>query len=320
VSREQVERAKQIDILDYLRRHEPENLRQQRQDRYTLRDHDSFVISNAKWCWFSRSIGCNSATALNYLIKVRGYDFVSAVRTLAGDTPALSHAPAYEKPPTEAKRFILPPRNQDSRRVIAYLQSRGIDKALILDCIERGVLYESASHHHSCVFLGKNEDGKTRFGCMRSTTGRFLRDLDGSDKRYGFLLPSEHPENAYKIAVFEGAIDALSQQTMYRQGFMDWDGWRLSLSGGSMQALTHFLDQHPEVNQVFACTDRDEAGRKIADRITAISADGRFSHVVVKPSPPVAGNDYNEALLALQKTRREQSRPNILKRREGHSL
>ena len=218
VSREQIEKAKQIDILDYLQRYEPHNLKPQRHGRYTLRDHDSFVINNGKWCWFSRGIGCNSATALNYLIKVRGYNFVSAVETLAGITPTHTRTnPTKHKPPPEKRQFILPPRNQDNRRVIAYLQSRAIDKALILDCIERGVLYESATQHN-CVFLGKNEDGKTRFGCMRSITGRFRRDLDGSDKRYGFLLPSERPENINRSAAFEAPIDALAHQTMSRQG------------------------------------------------------------------------------------------------------
>jgi hypothetical protein len=320
VSPEQIERAKQVDILDYLQRHEPENLVRQRRDRFTLRDHDSFVISNGKWCWFSRGIGCNSATALNYLIKVRGYDFVSAVQTLSGDAPAHYRInPSKGTAPLDKKQFILPPRNQDNRRVIAYLQSRGIDKALVEDCILHGRLYESATHHN-CVFLGKNEDGKIRFGCMRSTTGRFRRDLDGSDKRFGFLLPPEKPENACNIAVFEAPIDALSHQTMTRQGFMEWDGWRLALSGGSLMALTHFLGHHSEVNQVYVCTDRDEAGRIIAGKIEAIPADKLFSHVAVTQSPPSYGNDYNDTLTALQKTRREQSRPAISNRKDDYSL
>ena len=39
--------------------------------------------------------------------------------------------------------------------MIAYLQSRGIDKGLILDCIGRGDLYESA-YRHDCIFKGKD--------------------------------------------------------------------------------------------------------------------------------------------------------------------
>ena len=273
VSPEQAEQAKQVGILDYLQRYEPETLICQEQGRYTLRDHDSFVISNGKWCWLSRNIGCNSATALNYPIKVRGYDFVSAVQTLAGDAPAFSHtAPAPANPPLEKKPFLLPPRHWNNWRVTAYLQNRGIDQPLILDGIRRGQIYESATHHN-CVFLGHNEDGKTRFGCMRSTTGRFRRDLDDSDKRYGFLLPPEKPESASNIAAFEAPIDALAHQTMSRQGFIEWGGWRLALSGGSLLALTHFLELHPEVSQVFACTDRDEAGQIIAEKIRAIPQD-----------------------------------------------
>ena len=146
VSRDQIEQAKQIDILAYLREYEPDNLKPHGRNGYALKNHDSFIISNGCWYWFSRGVGCKSATALNYLVRVREIDFVDAVRTLAGNTGLQNTATMPETPPPK-KPFILPPRNRDSRRVIAYLQGRGIDKSLIQDCIRRGVLYESAHTH-----------------------------------------------------------------------------------------------------------------------------------------------------------------------------
>lgn len=301
MSPEQIEAAKQVDILDYLQCHEPGNLKREGANRYTLRDHDSLVISNGKWVWFSHGFGCETATALNYLIKVRGYDFVDAVQTLTGETAVPTRGkPDKTKAPPEKKPFILPPRNTDNRRVIAYLQSRGIDRDSIMDCIARGDLYESASYHN-CVFTGKNEESKTRFACVRSTTGRFRRDVDGSDKRYGFLLPPKKSENGCAVAIFESAIDALSHQTMCKRGYLDWDGWRLSLSGGSLLALTHFVEKHPEISHVSVCTDRDEAGQKLAEKIEALPAkDERFGRIAVEVSPPIAGNDYNDTLTMLQ--------------------
>jgi hypothetical protein len=44
---------------------------------------------------------------------------------------------------------------------------------------------------------------------MRGTIGDFKRDADGSDKRFGFILP---PINGGSdtVAVFESPVDALS--------------------------------------------------------------------------------------------------------------
>ena len=47
---------------------------------YTTRRHDSLKISNGKWMWWSQRTGGRSA--LDYLIKVRGYSFLEAVELL----------------------------------------------------------------------------------------------------------------------------------------------------------------------------------------------------------------------------------------------
>lgn len=49
---------------------------------YCTKEHDSLKISNGKWYWWSRGFG--GVSALDYLIKVKDYDFVDAVAILAG--------------------------------------------------------------------------------------------------------------------------------------------------------------------------------------------------------------------------------------------
>jgi len=61
VSREQIERARQIDLLSYLETHEPQELKPDGPGRYTTARHDSLIISNGMWAWNSRSIGGRSA-------------------------------------------------------------------------------------------------------------------------------------------------------------------------------------------------------------------------------------------------------------------
>ena len=51
VTPEQIERAKQIDLLTYLQTYEPQELVRFSGNVYTTRTHDSLKISNGKWCW-----------------------------------------------------------------------------------------------------------------------------------------------------------------------------------------------------------------------------------------------------------------------------
>jgi len=137
---------------------------------------------------------------------------------------------------------------------------------------------------------------------MRGTTSNFKRDADGSDKRYGFVIPPENP-NSHTVACFEAPIDCLSHQTLCKQGFIEaFDGWRLSLGGTSILALEYFLETHKEITHCLICTDNDEAGELAAAKIAAIRG------ISSERSPPVIENDWNDALMLLQKTERTQNR------------
>lgn len=83
-----LERVRQIDLLSYLREFEPSNLVKVKgtSNVYCTAEHDSLKISNGKWYWWSRGFGGYSA--LDYLIKVKEYDFVEAVEILTGQTMA----------------------------------------------------------------------------------------------------------------------------------------------------------------------------------------------------------------------------------------
>ena len=65
---EEIAKAKEMDLLTYLRNYEPGELVKVANGTYCTREHDSLKISNGKWYWFSRRIG--SSTALDYLIHV----------------------------------------------------------------------------------------------------------------------------------------------------------------------------------------------------------------------------------------------------------
>ncbi len=297
VSKEQIKRARQIDVLDYILTHEPGNIRRVGSG-YRLKDHGSLAIAPGQWYWHSQEVG--GTTALDYLVTVRGYGFVDAVCRLTGEQvrerPFISNTAVPERKP-----FKLPQRNINNTRAVAYLQSRGIAKPLILACIERGQIYESA-RYHNCVFIGRDERGKARFAALRGTFGDFKCDAAGSDKQFGFLIPPGNMESA-AVAIFESAVDALSHQTLCLQGHIPtFDGWRLSLGGTAMAALTRFLAYHPQVSHCVVCTDNDKTGELFAAKVAGISG------VTNARSPPPVGKDWNDALLTIQKAERQQSR------------
>ncbi len=92
-----VAKAKEMDLLTYLRYFEPEELIHFGGDTYCTREHDSLKISNGKWYWFSRRIG--GKTALDYLIKVKEMPFVEAVERITGQaavTP-IPHTPEINR-------------------------------------------------------------------------------------------------------------------------------------------------------------------------------------------------------------------------------
>jgi hypothetical protein len=82
VTSAQIARPKEINIEDYLLANEPHNVKRIGNALY-LRDHDSFEASNGLWNWHSQGVG--GKNVIDYLMKIRGYDFVDAVRHLAGE-------------------------------------------------------------------------------------------------------------------------------------------------------------------------------------------------------------------------------------------
>ena len=308
ISDEQIRRAREVDILAYLRAYEPQSLRKSRgnRDEYYLAEHDSLKISNGKFHWFSQGVGGYSA--LDYLVKVRGMGFIDAVRRLTGDGIAyVAHPlPSLPKQAKPLKPFALPPANINNDRVYAYLRGRGIDGDTIKRCIDGGILYENT--RGNCVFVGY-DGGKPRFAFERGTKGDYKRDISASDKRFSFALPPKNPDS-HNLMACESPIDCLSHACIHRLDGDKWDGYRLSLAGVGSAALTSFLERNPQIGSVRLCLDADNAGRDATERIIReLLNDNRFSRLKITVSPPPIGKDYNDTLQAIMQLHKHKSRP-----------
>lgn len=302
VTEEQVRNAKALDLLSYMRLYEPQNLVRKGND-YCTKEHDSLIISeNGLWHWKSRDVG--GKTALQYLIKVRNMDFVAAVLQLCNGTPTqYAETDASEKK-MEKKPFVLPAAHNNNDMVIGYLRRRGLPDSVILYCIRKGLVYESAEYHNA-VFVGFNGD-IPKYAALRGTwrhmSNPFKGEVEGSDKRYSFSIQPETVSS--KLVVSESAIDVLSVATLRDDiGQVHY----LSIGGAYApkkhideaslpKALEQYMKDHPEIREVELCLDNDAVGIGASFFIMNKLTGKGFE---VYSTLPECGKDYNDSLMQI---------------------
>lgn len=298
IAPEVITEAKRMDLLTYLREYEPGELVKFSSNTYTTRTHDSLKISNGKWMWWSRGIGGKSA--LDYLIKVRGMDFVQAVQTIMGNGsvnfPTCENIKSYEEQP-----LLLPEKSPTTDVVFDYLFGRGIDFEIINYCLEQELIIESLPYHNA-VFIGYDEDKEPKYAAYRATNqSRIMGDCTGSKKQYSFRLTAE---NTGEVHLFECAIDLLSYATLMKLEGKDWRQFNLvSLAGVYSPkqkiedskvpvTLGRLLEKDKTIKRIVLHLDNDIAGRKATKALQTILSD----NYEVVDDPPQYGKDVNDFL------------------------
>ena len=298
IAPEVITEAKRMDLLTYLREYEPGELVKFSSNTYTTRTHDSLKISNGKWMWWSRGIGGKSA--LDYLIKVRGMDFVQAVQTIMGNGsvsfPTCKNIKSYEEQP-----LLLPQKSPTTEVVFDYLFGRGIDYEIINHCLEQELIIESLPYHNA-VFIGYDENKEPKYAAYRATNqSRIMGDCTGSKKQYSFRLTAE---NTGEVHLFECAIDLLSYATLMKLEGKDWRQFNLvSLAGVYSPkqkiedskvpvTLGRLLEKDKSNRRIVLHLDNDIAGRKATKALQTILSD----KYEVVDDPPQYGKDVNDFL------------------------
>ena len=298
IAPEVITEAKRMDLLTYLREYEPGELVKFSSNTYTTRTHDSLKISNGKWMWWSRGIGGKSA--LDYLIKVRGMDFVEAVQTIMGNGsvsfPTCENIKCYENQP-----LLLPEKSPTTDVVFDYLFGRGIDYEIINHCLKQELIIESLPYHNA-VFIGYDESKEPKYAAYRATNqSRIMGDCTGSKKQYSFRLTAE---NTGEVHLFECAIDLLSYATLMKLEGKDWRQFNLvSLAGVYSPkqkiedskvpvTLGRLLEKDKTIRRIVLHLDNDIAGRKATKALQTILSD----KYEVVDDPPQYGKDVNDFL------------------------
>lgn len=292
---EQVQLAREIDIIDFIQRYENFTFKPAGHS-YKCIEHDSLIVKQDRkgWYWNSRDIG--GANAIDYLQRIHGLSFSEAVNTLIGEQE-------YQKtnitPIPEAKKavreFSLPERTDGKfTRAFAYLnKSRMINSNIISELMHNNKIYQDKNGN--VVFVGFDSDNNPRNAAYRGTLSnvKYRGEAAGSDKRFGFSMDGTVKNTLY---VFESPIDAMSHASLAAYILENKDAWkqhsRISLGGCTDLALEQYLSDHQNVKTIVFCLDNDEAGRSATDKFLKKYSEQGFS---VRSRPPKE-KDYNDDL------------------------
>lgn len=300
VTKEEIARAKELDLLTYFKRVEPGNLKLVGKE-YRHKVHSSLTISkDSLWCW--HCIGLRGRTALKYLIDVEKVPYVEAVREvnrIQGGGVHSSQPVSLPQPraePEVPRDFKLPKPDANSYAAMAYLRGRCIHPNVLAFCRKEGILYQTSyKNHPNCVFVGRDGEGIAKGGSLRGCTQlQFRRDIPGSKKIYPFYIQASTKTDT--VEVYEAPIDAMSGASLK---LMQHTGpWRsvhyLALGGTDYAALDAFLKYFPAVRNIVLCLDNDNAGRtRTQDIIAHLAGSGK----AVEDRPPPVGKDYNDTLV-----------------------
>lgn len=154
VTKEEISRAKELDLLTYFKLVEPGNLKLVGKE-YRHKVHSSLTISkDSLWCW--HCIGLHGRTALKYLIDVEKVPYVEAVREINRIQGGVVHSsqpvslPQPRAEPEAPRDFKLPKPDQ-----VSLMAKYGVtEQDAFAMCRQEGLLsplYEY-SHRGGCWF------------------------------------------------------------------------------------------------------------------------------------------------------------------------
>ena len=281
---EQREAARQTDLVALLQS-QGERLKRSGKE-YVWRDgSEKVTVRGNLWFHQYERIGGDS---VDFVRRFYNMDFPQAVNFLLGNNGgALPQAePVKREPP---KPFTLPPKNDNMRRVFAYLLNRrGIDREVLSAFAHKEMIYES-SDYHNAVFVGYDEHGIARHAHKRGTGSEstYKGNAESCDPRYSFhWLGTDNT-----LYLFEAPIDMLSFISLHKENWHSHSYAAACCVGD--QVLFQMLKANPNIDTVCLCMDNDTAGQAANKRISDKLFIQGIKHEILVPE----FKDWNEDLL-----------------------
>ena len=298
VPKEIVKQAKEIDLLTYFMNNNPSELVKKGAGTYSLRTHDSVIISNGLWHRFSTNEA--GKTAVDYLMKVEKMTLQEAVSSVLNRNIE-SYTRTEIESNNEPRVLVIPEKATTNKEVIEYLKNRGIDEDIINYCITNNLIYQE-NKTNNVVFLGYDNQHNIKYaGCRSTNEKKIMRDAKGSSKEFSFRLLSKVTNNS--IHIFESSIDLLSYATLLKLKGYDYQNQNLLALAGVYQssknienskvpiAVQNFLDENKNIQDIVLHFDNDRAGRDATKAL--IIALNRYN---IYDIPAPYGKDINDYL------------------------
>ena len=285
-TQEQKDRARTTDLVDLLQR-QGEYLKRSGAE-YQWRDGSNKVtIRGNLWYHQYDQVG---GDAIDFVRRFYNKDYPEAMEYLLnGYGGTLTAAPPVKK---EVKEFEMPQRNENMRRVYAYLlHQRGLSRDVVYAFAHKNMIYESLPHHNA-VFVGYDTDGVPRHAHKRGTGSQstYKGNAEGCIPEYSFHWNG----TSDKIFLFEAPIDMLSYISLNPYQWQK-NTYAASCSVAD-RVLFQCLKDNPHIKEVYLCPDNDEAGQTASKRISdKLFIEGYKTEILT----PIH-KDWNEDLIISQ--------------------
>lgn len=269
---------------------------------FSLKEMDSLIIYNDRsWHRWSGKGNITGGSQIDFLLEFGSVSSVpEAINYLLrfkGEAVEEHSAKAPE--PEKPREFVLPKKNENQRRLFAYLiKTRGLSQEVVSDWVHRKLIYEDAVHHN-IVYCGRDPEGKIRYAGLRGTADlygkKFKMDVPGNDKNYGVNIVNHE---SGELKVFEAVIDCMSYIDLYGDNVSN----KLVLGMVEDNPLQQFLKDYDHIKKIVFCLDNDAAGRKSIygdPSIGRIGLKEKYERLgyEVGVEVPAEGKDFNECLL-----------------------
>ena len=293
---DQKQKANSVDLVEFLKMQGEILIPSGREKR--LQSNHSITVRGNEWFDHATKEG---GLAIDFVQNFYGQTFPDAVTMLLNGEQGVPYSKAIKREESR-KPFELPPRNNDMRRLFAYLiKHRLIDQDVVSFFAKEKLIYESkepsvdkSKEYHNAVFIGYDEKGIARHAHKRGlyTEGNgYKGNIDSSNPCYSF----HYIGNSDRIYVFEAPIDLLSFITIHKNS--DWKKHSyIALCGLSEQSLLKTLESNPELLHVVLCLDHDSAGIEASEKIMDLLSEKDISFRQLQS----VYKDWNEDLKAAQ--------------------
>ncbi|MFC7322392.1 toprim domain-containing protein [Halobacillus campisalis] len=269
VSADQVEVARNVDLIDYLERKGEPLKKEGRYYRHQV--HDSLVIKDQMYAWNSRDE--KGAGVINFAKMFYGMSFPEAVLDL--NEQGYKVKDNFQKP-KEPYQYPSQYEVNDRTKAKGYLTNERKIHPKIVNWLESKDLI--AQDRRGNVVFKWNQQGEIvgadRQGTSPMKDGRMFKGIDrNSHGSAGFSIDIGNPNSIY---LFESPIDALSYWSIKKEKLQNTR--LVSMSGLKRQTMIDEIKrmgkEGHKVKQITFCTDNDKAGREFVNKYSKLMPKG----------------------------------------------